>query len=220
MGRKRAAFVGFAIGLTVLNFGGSAWADTAEVRCDFYPKGEDKASASEVCTFSQRQGVISIQRENGTRYEFTPVGDEPGNFENQSGEAVYRQAGLGEMGLIFRMPAESVYIYWNAAPFEADRGESSSTAYTPTTYTTVQNSNEIAIQITEGEFKFSGILKRGETGSFVGSDDQVEVIFNPDNGHVIVNNKFTGSEFYNYYTDPIPTLENPNTMCNPAEESC
>ncbi|EAW39155.1 hypothetical protein [Lyngbya sp. PCC 8106] len=78
------------------------------------------------------------------------MGDQPGNFENKSGEAVYRQSGLGERGLIFRMPEESVYIYWDTAPFEADKSESNSTAYTPKTYTTVQNSDEIAIQITEG----------------------------------------------------------------------
>ncbi|EAW39154.1 hypothetical protein [Lyngbya sp. PCC 8106] len=63
-------------------------------------------------------------------------------------------------------------------------------------------------------------MKRGETGSFVGSDDQVEVIFNPQNGNVVVNNKVTGTEFYNYYTAPILSFENPNTMCNPAEEPC
>ena len=220
MRRTTVSLVGFVFSLAFINLNLSAKADTVKVRCDFYPQGEDKASASEVCTFSQRQGFVSIQRENGTRYEFSPVGDQPGNFENESGEAVYRQSGLGERGLIFRMPRESVYIYWDTAPFEADQGGSSSTADTPKTYTTVQNSNEIAIQITEGEFKFSGILKRGETGSFVGSDAQVEVIFNPQNGHVVVNNKVTGTEFYNYYTAPIPSFENPNTMCNPAEEPC
>ncbi|MEB3278371.1 MAG: hypothetical protein VKK42_05545 [Lyngbya sp.] len=219
MRRTTVSLVAFVFSLALINLNLSAKADTVKVRCDFYPKGEDKASASEVCTFSQRQGYISIQRQNGTRYEFSPVGDEPGNFEDQSGGAVYRQGDLGELGVIFRMPQESVYIYWNTAPFEVE-GESNSTTYTPTTYTTIQNSNEIAMQITEGEFKFSGILKRGETGSFVGSDDQVEVIFNPQNGHVIVNNKVTGTEFYNYYTAPIPTFENPNTMCNPAEENC
>ncbi|ERT04001.1 hypothetical protein M595_6054 [Lyngbya aestuarii BL J] len=127
--RKKAVTFLSAVGLILMNFGFLAKADTVKVRCDFYPKGEDKASASEVCTFSQRQGFVSIQRENGTRYEFSPVGDQPGNFENESGEAVYRQSGLGERGLIFRMPRESVYIYWDTAPFEADKSESNSTAY-------------------------------------------------------------------------------------------
>ncbi|MDY7020115.1 MAG: hypothetical protein SWJ54_01975 [Cyanobacteriota bacterium] len=213
------AFIGLALSSILISFSLSAEADTTKVRCDFYPKGEDQASDYGICTFSQRQGYISIQKEDGTRYEFSPVGDEPGNFVDQSGEPVYRQSGLGDEGVIFRLPAESIFIYWNASQ-SGDNQNSSGSAYTPTTYTTVQNSREIAIQITEGEFQFAGILKRGETGSFVGSDDQVEVIFNPQDGHVIVTNKTTGKEFYNYYTDPIPTFEDPNTMCNPAEEPC
>ncbi len=107
-----------ALSLTLINIGFSAKADTVKVRCDFYPKGEDKASASELCTFSQRQGYISIERQNGTRYEFSPVGDEPGNFEDESGEAVYRQSGLEDRGQIFRMSEESIYIYWDTAPFD------------------------------------------------------------------------------------------------------
>ncbi|EAW39156.1 hypothetical protein [Lyngbya sp. PCC 8106] len=52
--RKKAVTFLSAVGLILMSFGFSAKADTVKVRCDFYPKGEDKASASEVCTFSQR----------------------------------------------------------------------------------------------------------------------------------------------------------------------
>ncbi|MGF1491593.1 MAG: hypothetical protein ACFBSC_03900 [Microcoleaceae cyanobacterium] len=199
---------------TLISFGFPATADTVKVRCDFYPKGEDKASDYGLCSFSQRQGFIRIQRENGKSYEFSPVGDQPGNFVDQSGEAVYRQSGLGDAGLIFRLPEESIFIYWDTAL------ENAQASSDPVTYTTVQNSNEIAIQITEGEFRFWGILERGEAGSFVGEDEQVRVVFDPQDGRVVVFNKVTGTEFYNYYTNPIPTLEDPSTMCNPAVEPC
>lgn len=179
-------------------FSPSAQADTVKARCDFYPKGEDWASASVPCTFSQRQGFITIRREDGKTYDFKPVGEDPGNFIDQDGGAVYRQSGLGRDGVIFRMPRESVFVYWDTA-----FSDSPNSKVTPTTYTTIQNDNEIAIQITEGEFYFWGILKRGETGSFVGSDRQVEVIFDPRTGQVIVMNKVTGDEFYNYYTTPL-----------------
>ena len=212
MKKPRISLIPFILTSVLINWGLLANADTTEVRCDFYPKGEDKASDAGLCTFSQRQGNISIQRQNGRRYEFSPVGDQPGNFVDQSGGAVYRQSGLGDAGVIFRLPEESIYIYWDPAPYGNSSNSSNSDTYTPETYTTVRNSNEIDIQITEGEFRFWGTLKRGETGSFVGSDGQIEVIFNPQDGQVIVINKITGTEFYNYYTRPILTLEDPNTM--------
>ena len=92
-------------------------ADTVNAHCDFYPIGDDYASSSMACTFSQRQGYITIRTSGGAVYEFSPVGDQPGNFVDASGNAVYRQAGLGDAGLIFRLRNESIYVYWDAAPF-------------------------------------------------------------------------------------------------------
>lgn len=94
---------------------GEALADTADARCDIYPAGEDHADKMIPCTFSQRQGYVSIDRSDGVRHELSPVGDTPGNFEDQDGRTVYRQSGLGDQGLIFRFPDESVYIYWSTA---------------------------------------------------------------------------------------------------------
>ncbi len=37
---------------------------------------------------------------------------------DQHGNPVYRQSGLGDQGLIFRLPAESVYVYWNTRILE------------------------------------------------------------------------------------------------------
>jgi hypothetical protein len=98
----------------------AAWAlpsaaDSTQARCEIYPKGSDKMETMVPCTFSQRQGYITITRHDGVTYDLSPVGDTPGNFRDQDGHAVYRQSGLGEAGLIFRFPKESVFVYWDKA---------------------------------------------------------------------------------------------------------
>ncbi len=88
-------------------------ADSTQARCEIYPKGSDKMQTMVPCTFGQRQGYITITREDGVTYELSPVGDRPGNFRDQDRRAVYRQSGLGEAGLIFRFPTQSVFVYWD-----------------------------------------------------------------------------------------------------------
>ncbi|MUG91359.1 hypothetical protein F7734_02185 [Scytonema sp. UIC 10036] len=106
-GSVAIASVGFAV---------AALADTVKARCDVYPKGEDRAKSSSLCTFSQRQGVVGIQLENGKRYDLRPVGNQPGNYRDQNGRAAYRQSGLGDKGQIYRLANESIYVYWDTAP--------------------------------------------------------------------------------------------------------
>jgi hypothetical protein len=101
----------------------AAWAlpsaaDSTQARCELYPKGSDKLQSMVPCTLSQRQGYITITREDGVTHDLSPVGDTPGNFRDQDGHAVYRQSGLGEAGLIFRFPKESLFVYWDNAANE------------------------------------------------------------------------------------------------------
>ena len=96
-----------------------ASADSAQARCDVYPLGQDHTKNSGACTFSQRQGFITITRADGVRHELTPDGDTAGNFLDQDGQRVYRNSGLGRAGLIFRFPKESVYVYWGTDADEA-----------------------------------------------------------------------------------------------------
>jgi hypothetical protein len=99
-----------------------ASADWMAARCDIYPAGSDHADKMIPCTFSQRQGYVTITREDGVTHDLEPVGDTPGNFNDQHGRRVYRQSGLGDQGLIFRFPDESVYVYWSTAALKpADR---------------------------------------------------------------------------------------------------
>lgn len=93
----------------------SAAADSTAARCDIYPRGSDQASKMIPCTFAQRQGAVTITREDGVTHELAPVGDASGNYRDQNGRPVYRQSGLGDQGLIFRFTDESVYVDWNTA---------------------------------------------------------------------------------------------------------
>jgi len=93
-------------------------ADSTEARCDVYPIGEDHTDAVMPCIFSQRQGYVTIRREDGVVHELSPEGDALGNFRDQHGNRVYRESGLGDQGLIFRFPDESVFVYWHAALLE------------------------------------------------------------------------------------------------------
>ncbi|MGF1497963.1 MAG: SH3 domain-containing protein [Elainellaceae cyanobacterium] len=103
-----------------------ARADSVSARCDIYPIGEDYASASVPCTFSQQQGYIYIDRQDGVSYQLSPVGSTPGNFVDQYGNAAYRQAGLGDAGQIYRLANESVYVYWNSGVSSAPSTPASS----------------------------------------------------------------------------------------------
>lgn len=91
-------------------------ADWTQARCEVYPKGSDRMDKVVPCTFSQRQGYITITREDGPTYDLSPVGDTPGNYRDQHGRTVYRQSGLGSDGQIFRLPDISLYLYWDSGP--------------------------------------------------------------------------------------------------------
>ncbi len=95
-----------------------ALADSADAACAIYARGEDHTDVLIPCTFSQRQGYVTIRRSDGRVHDLSPAGDNPGNFTDQDGQPVYRQSDLGDQGLIFRLPAESIYVYWNTAMLE------------------------------------------------------------------------------------------------------
>ena len=107
-----------ATSVATLGFGLAAQADTIPAHCDLYAPGSDNAYLSSNCTFSQRQGYISVQlQSNGVRYEFSPIpNSQPGNFTDQHGNAVYRQAGLGDAGTIFQfVDGSHLWIYWDTS---------------------------------------------------------------------------------------------------------
>ena len=106
------------VGAMALAWATSSAADSVDARCDIYPAGADHTDEMMRCRFSQRQGNITIAREDGVTHDLSPVGDTPGNFRDQNGRTVYRQSGLGDQGQIFRFPDQSVYVYWSTAALE------------------------------------------------------------------------------------------------------
>ncbi len=44
----------------------AAFADTTDARCDIYLPGSDKPLAQYLCVFSQRQGYITIERDDAS----------------------------------------------------------------------------------------------------------------------------------------------------------
>lgn len=98
-------------------------ADWTDARCDIYPKGSDEIEKMISCTFGQRQGYITISRDDGVTHDLAPVGDAPGNYRDQNDRPVYRESGLGSAAQIFRFEDESVYVYWDTSalhPSEED----------------------------------------------------------------------------------------------------
>ncbi|MEH1939102.1 MAG: hypothetical protein V7L01_02630 [Nostoc sp.] len=108
-------FLAVALAIASLSFPVSVKADTVNARCDVFPKGQDRATSSGPCTFSQRQGAVSIQLENGNSYDLLPSGNRPGNYRDRNGDAAYRQAGLGDRGQIYRLANESIFVYWDTS---------------------------------------------------------------------------------------------------------
>ncbi|MEP0896917.1 hypothetical protein NDI36_20850 [Leptolyngbya boryana FACHB-1624] len=198
--RLKNSLIAVAVSIASLSPAMTAKADTVNARCDVYPKGEDRAKSSGACTFSQRQGFVSIQLKNGRRYELRPRGNQPGTYLDQNGRAAYQQSGLGNKGQIYRLANESIYVYWipTASPKPKPANPNTMQSATPITQMTSRNANEIAATITEAEFKFSGILKRTSGNMFVGSDGRVRVMYDRGTARVVIINEVTGTEFYNY----------------------
>jgi len=105
-----------------------SFADSTAARCDIYPAGQDHTDTMIGCTFSQRQGYVTITREDGVTHELTPSGDQPGRYHDQNGYTVERENDLGDQGLIFRFSAEAVYVYWNTAALAPGANDDNPTA--------------------------------------------------------------------------------------------
>ena len=67
-------------------------------------------------------------------HDLSPTGDTPGNFSDAAGRPVYRQSGLGDQGLIFRLPDESVYVYWSTAALNPDDSDNPTAPYSTRDY--------------------------------------------------------------------------------------
>jgi hypothetical protein len=90
----------------------SAQADSMRSECGFSNSAQERPETTSSCTFSQRQGFVSIRIDGGDDFEFSPVGDNPGNYHDQTGKTVYRLSGLGEEGQIFKLLGTHLFVFW------------------------------------------------------------------------------------------------------------
>ncbi|UBF25847.1 hypothetical protein K9N68_30605 [Kovacikia minuta CCNUW1] len=59
--KSASSVLAVSVVITSLGMTAIAKADTVNAHCDVYPKGEDRAKSSGLCTFSQRQGAVGIE---------------------------------------------------------------------------------------------------------------------------------------------------------------
>ena len=121
-------------GAMALAWATASSADSVAARCDIYPAGEDHAEKMIHCEFSQRQGYITIAREDGVTHELSPMGDGPGNYRDGEGRDVRRESGLGDQGQIFRFPDQSVFVYWSTAALEPDDNDNPTAPFSTRDY--------------------------------------------------------------------------------------
>ena len=100
-------------------FSTAAVADSTQARCDIYPEGSDHTDVMIYCTFSQRQGNVTLVRSDGVTHDLVQVEGQPGEYRDQHGKEVRRELD-DPMGadLVFRFPEESVFVYWDTTALE------------------------------------------------------------------------------------------------------
>jgi hypothetical protein len=103
-----------------MGFGLAAQADTTPAHCDLYAPGEDYAYLSSNCTFSQRQGYVTITLKDGTTYELTPSPTQAATYTDQNGRPATREDELGTDGVIYRLADVSIFVYWDASTVSSE----------------------------------------------------------------------------------------------------
>jgi hypothetical protein len=106
----RALSLLFLSGITL--FGAATIADSTQARCEIYTDGADKPDSILPCVFSQRQGYINIDRNDGISLDLEPQSDAPGSFIDQNGRKVKRRLPVDENGQIFHTDNEILRVYW------------------------------------------------------------------------------------------------------------
>lgn len=123
--RIQSALLSAVTAAAALGFGLAAKADTVPASCDLYAPREDYPVLSSACTFSQRQGFVTITLKDGTTYELTPSPTQAATYTDQNGRPATREDELGTAGAIYRLADVSIYVYWDASTVSSEprRGE-------------------------------------------------------------------------------------------------
>ncbi|MEA5443475.1 hypothetical protein [Cyanobium gracile] len=105
-----------------------ALADTVQARCDVFPAGDDKATFSGLCTFSQRQGFVSIELKGGQWIELKPNESTPNAYFDERGEPAKREMLDANRGQVYRLENQSIFVFWDTAPYGKEASSTTPTA--------------------------------------------------------------------------------------------
>jgi len=114
------------LSLTSVAVSSPVLADTVDARCDVFPAGDDKATSSGLCTFSQRQGFVTIQLKGGQTIELKPNESTPNAFFDERGEPAKREMLEANRGQVYRLEKQSIFVFWDTAPYSKGAGSGSS----------------------------------------------------------------------------------------------
>ena len=73
-------WIGPSLATVALVWSAAAGADSARSLCGYSSAADQRPADLSDCTFSQRQGYITVRIEDGAVYDFSPVGDSPGKL--------------------------------------------------------------------------------------------------------------------------------------------
>ncbi len=165
------------------------------------------AQASTPVTYTTLTGngdiVIQITDGNYRVHTYLQPG-ENGYVAEEGVSRIYLNPLTGQVIVTSTETGEEFYNYYihpiNTHPNVSTYGH----VGTPATSITQQNPNQLYAEITEGDFRFSGVLNRTSPSAnyFIGSDNQVRVMYDRDAGRIVIINVVTGDEFYNYPYSP------------------
>lgn len=121
---------------------------------------------------------------------------------------------LGAAGLALPAPAKEITNTLPAEPLLLAQSRAPQRTY----MTPQRDPNQIAIDITDGEFRVHGIMHRSYGNYYTLTTSGVQISYNRDNGNVLVVNSMTGTEFYNYtFTESRPSTS--STSSRPSSTS-
>ena len=101
---------------------------------------------------------------------------------------------LGAAGLALPATAQEITNTLAAEPLLLAQSRAPERTY----MTPQRDPNQIAIDITDGEFRVHGIMHRSYGNFYTLTTSGVQISYNRDTGNVLVVNASTGTEFYNY----------------------
>lgn len=199
-----------------------AKADTVVAYCKVENDDKNIPTTITPCIFSQRQGYSNITFPNNERLSFSPENDGiPGGYRDQDNNHVQREAKSSPQSLIYKFKSKMITVYWDATSLvkSADIPDLKP-GQKPQIKTVPLDSGRVVINIKDHDFVFSGLLLRSFDDVFVATQIDKIGIMETNSGDVYIIQRRSGKLLKKYKTTPIPTFENPDTMCDKTVEPC